>query len=84
MGAETKTRAAQGTAYIAFDPEHATDNSSYWAEGDAARLEVERSDENEIRLGTMLRDSDTDDATFYMTEGEAIRLMLALGAVLFR
>lgn len=50
----------------------------YWAQQEACRVEVQRTDDNEIRLGVQL-DGDTDDATIYLTLGEASRLAHMLG-----
>jgi hypothetical protein len=77
MAVETNMT-VNATVYLADAPgtESAT---GYWAEGEAATVEIERTDRNEIRLGIQLHDSDTDDATIYLTDGEAARLMMLLG-----
>jgi hypothetical protein len=63
-----------GIAYI-----DSAEPDVYRAEGEAARLGVERSDANEVRLGIQLKDSESDDATFYLTVAEASRLAHVLG-----
>lgn len=65
----------QAVAYIASG----TGSADYWAEGEAARAEVQRTDENEVRIGLLLRDSESDDATIYLTVAEASRLAHMLG-----
>lgn len=65
---------AQALAYIGT-----RDGGEYWAEGEACRVEVQRTDENEIRVGVQLRESETDDATLYLTVSEASRLAHMLG-----
>lgn len=63
----------KGTAWVADE------GDSYWAEGEACDLEVQRTDDNEIRLGIRLGDSESDDATVYLTVAEASRLAHILG-----
>lgn len=62
-----------GTAYISAK------EGEYWAEKEAANLEVQRTDENEVRIGLLLSGSGYDDATFYLTVAEASRLSHMLG-----
>lgn len=55
--------------------------TDYWVEGEPSELEVERTDDDEIRLGIRLRGAvETDDGTLYLSRSEAIRLVLALAA----
>lgn len=54
----------------------------YWAQSDASWVEAAQSDENEIRLSIRIGDSETDDATVYLTEMEAYRLMASIGRAL--
>jgi len=77
MSTETRTLFVRGTAWIGSNNE-----DDYWAEGEACSLEVQRTDENEIRIGVQLHESDSDDATVYLTDGEAARLAHMLGAVI--
>jgi hypothetical protein len=63
----------KGTAWI-------SDNGDeYWAENEACTVEVQRTDENELRLGVQLHESESDDVTVYLTLGEASRLAHMLG-----
>jgi hypothetical protein len=51
----------------------------YWAESEACNVEVQRTDENEVRLGVLLTGSETDDVSIYLTVAEASRLAHMLG-----
>jgi hypothetical protein len=72
----TTTYFVKGDAWISNK-----DSDGYWAEGESCQVFVERIDDNEIRLGVQLRDSDSDDATVYLTDAEATRLAQMLGSV---
>ena len=63
----------KGTAYISDN------DGAYWVENAACTVEAQRTDDNEIRLGIQLHESDTDDATVYLTVAEASRLAHILG-----
>ena len=54
------------------------ETDSYWCEGEPCNVEVERTDDDEVRIGLTIRDSSSDDATLYMTRSEAVRLVLAI------
>lgn len=54
------------------------ESDTYWYEGDPAQVEVERTDENEIRVGIVTSVGSSDDATIYFERSEAIRFMLAV------
>lgn len=76
MAIGTQTMSVVGTAFVLDDHE---EEQNWWAEGESARMEVQRTDDNEIRLGVMLRSDDFDAATFYCTPAEAARLAFMLG-----
>lgn len=65
------------SVFISGDGEAADE---YWCEGEPARVEVERTDENEIRLGVAIRGNSSDDVTVFVERSEAIRLVLAIAA----
>lgn len=67
-------RSVTGNAYI-YD---ATTDADPWCDGGTVRVEVERSDEDEIRLGAVLRGDDSDSATIFLQRSEALRLVIAL------
>ncbi len=56
-----------------------TDEGNFKDEDAAVRVEVQRTDDNEVRIGIVLRGSDGDDATLYLTVAEAGRLAHLLG-----
>jgi len=63
----------KGTAWV-------SDGDDYWAENAACDVEVQRTDDNEVRLGVQLTGRDFgDEATVYLTLGEASRLAHMLG-----
>jgi len=64
----------QGVAYIGDEQ-----GDEYWAEHVHCTAEVERTDENEIRLGIALNPGESDSATLYLTLAEASRLSHMLG-----
>lgn len=66
-------RGVTGTTYIGDGTA-----DEYWCAGEPAKFEVERTDDNEIRIGVQIRDSSSDDATLYLSRSEAIRLLLAV------
>ena len=52
---------------------------NYWAEGYPAEIEVERTEDDEIRVGVRLGNAiSSDDATIYLSRSEAIRFVLAV------
>lgn len=63
-----------GIAYIGEE-----ESDEYWAEHVTCTAEVERTDENEIRLGIALNPGESDSATLYLTLAEASRLSHMLG-----
>jgi hypothetical protein len=65
-----------GTTYIGT--EGAPDDDPYWCEGEPARFEIERTDDDEIRIGVQIRGDSSDSATLYVERSEAIRLVLAI------
>ena len=67
-------RAVLGTAYIGNDGEE----GDFWCEGEPARFEIERTDDNEIRVGVQIRGDHLDSATLYLERSEAIRFVLAV------
>lgn len=64
----------KGIAYVGDE-----DGDEYWAEHVACELEVQRTDENEVRLGVILNPGESDTATVYLTLAEASRLAHMLG-----
>lgn len=56
-----------------------TEEGDFEREDASCRVEVQRTDDNEVRLGVQLRGSDTDEATVYLTLAEASRLAHMLG-----
>lgn len=58
-----------GIAYVGD-----AEGDEYWAEHVTCTAEVERTDENEIRLGIALNPGESDSATLYLTLAEATRL----------
>ena len=69
-------RAVMGTTYIGN--ENVPDDDPFWVEGEPARFEIERTDDNEIRIGVQIRGDHTDAATLYLERSEAIRFVLAV------
>lgn len=67
-----------GTTYIS-NGESGDPGDNYWAEAEACRAEVQRTDDNEVRVGILLRESESDDVTLYLTVAEAGRLAHMLG-----
>lgn len=63
---------AQGTAWL-------MDGEETLAEHESCQVEVQRTDDNEIRLGVKLGGADYDSATVYLTLAEASRLAHMLG-----
>ena len=64
----------QGIAYIGDE-----EGDEYWAEHVLCTAQVERTDENEIRVGIALNPGESDSATLYLTLAEASRLSHMLG-----
>lgn len=66
---------ANARAWISDNNEEGT----YWAENLTVRVEIQRTDENEVRIGVQTYEADTDDVTLYFTVAEASRLAHMLG-----
>jgi hypothetical protein len=73
------TRSVLAQAFIApgSDPDE-----GYWYEGASAEIEIERTDEDEIRVGTHVGGQLHESAGIYLKRSEAIRLMLALAGAI--
>ncbi len=69
-------RTIMGSAYVG----DGTEEQNYWCEGEPARIEFERTDEDEIRIGVQVGSGRGDDATIYLSRSEAIRAVLAIAA----
>ena len=65
----------QGSAWLSNE-----DSDEYWAEGVKCRLVVEVTDVDEIRLGVMLDDDDTEAAGVYLSRRNADFLSRFLAA----
>lgn len=66
---------AEARAWLNLDQE-----GDFQYEDAAARLEVQRTDDNEVRIGVQLRGEEgNDEATIYLTVSEAGRLAHMLG-----
>jgi hypothetical protein len=63
----------RGTAWIGDG------GDEYWAQNQSGVAEVQRSDENEVHIGVRVGDSESDDASLYLTVAEASRLAHMLG-----
>lgn len=70
------TRTVLGKVWIAESDEA----DAYWLEGEPAEIQVERTDEDEIRIGSMLSGQTHESASIYLSRSEAIRLVLAVAA----
>ena len=70
------TRTVLAKAYIT-DGVEAED---YWYEGDPVEVQIERTDNDEIRVGIHISGSQTEAAGIYLSRSEAIRLILAVAA----
>lgn len=70
-------RSVLGTAYIGAEPEDGKE-LEYWIEGEPSRIEIERTDDNEIRIGVQTGGDSCDTATIYFERSEAIRFVLAV------
>jgi len=68
-------RSVMGTTFIS---DGADSEDPFWCEGEPARFEIERTDDNEIRIGVQIRGDHQDSATLYLERSEAIRLVLVL------
>lgn len=71
----TTLREVNGKAYIS---EADNDGDGYWAEDVSCRVQFERTDGDEIRIGVMLPGEDQEAAGVYLRRSEAIRALLAL------
>lgn len=71
------TRTVLGKAWIAGSGS----DDDYWLEGEAAEIQIQRTDDDEIRIGTHLHD-DQEAASLYLSRSEAIRLVLAVAAAI--
>lgn len=54
----------------------------YWVEGELGRVQAERTDNDEIRVGLHLGTQTHESAGAYLNRSEAIRLMLALASAI--
>ena len=66
---------ARGDAWLSNE-----DSDEYWAEGVKATIEVEVTDADEIRLGVVLENEESDAATIYLSRAEADRVSRFLAA----
>ena len=71
-------RSVLAKAWIA----ESTESDDYWYEGETAEIQVERTDDNEVRIGTHVGGQLHESASVYLGRSEAIRLMLALAAAI--
>lgn len=69
-------RSVMGTTFIGT--ENTPEDDPFWCEGEPARFEVERTGDDEIRIGVQIRGDHYDSATLYVQRSEAIRLVLAI------
>ena len=69
------TRTVMGSAYIAAENDP---DGGYWCEGEPSRIEIERTDDNEVRIGIQIRGDHHDATTIYLERSEAIRMVLAI------
>jgi len=60
--------------------EGTTDPDDYWVEGEPCRIEVETTDEDEIRVGVMMRTETTESVGLYLSRSEAAKLATFLSA----
>lgn len=65
-----------GTVWITSD----TDYENYWCEGAFCKVEIERTDQDKIRIGIRLSPDGSDDVTLSLSVSEAQRMMTFLGA----
>jgi hypothetical protein len=56
------------------------DSDEYWAEGADATIEVEPTDADEVRIGVVLPDEETDTASIYVSRATADKLARYLAA----
>lgn len=56
------------------------DSDEYWAEGAKCTVECEATDADEVRLGVVLRDEESDAVTIYLSRREADNLSRFLAA----
>jgi hypothetical protein len=69
--------ATKGKAWIG-SPE----SDEYWCEGEDCEVEVERTDQDEIRVGIHLDPGGSEDAGFYVSNRQALSLLTALAKAL--
>ena len=50
----------------------------YWLNGEPAEIQIERTDNDEIRVGTHIHNETYEAAGIYLKRSEAIRMILAL------
>ena len=68
-------RSVLGKTYI----HDGSDNpDSFWCEGESAVFEIERTDDDEVRVGVIVRGDHDDSVTLYLERSEAVRFMLAI------
>jgi hypothetical protein len=72
---ETEVIRVKGEAWL----NELEESGTYTIDGALCDVEIERTDTNEVRLGVKLGHSQVDNAMLYFTDGEALRLMAALG-----
>ena len=68
----------QGRVYAGYDEE----TGGYQTDGDVLPITVERSDEDTIRIGATTPGMDSEDAGFYLTDGEALQLLVHLAVLM--
>lgn len=76
MDVLSATRTLSASAYIANS--EAPDD--YWLEGEKVRVEIERTDNDEVRIGVHIAPHQVEAAGIYLSRAEAIRLVLAVAA----
>jgi hypothetical protein len=74
METNSATRSVLANAWISSSVEP----GDYWYEGITAEIEIERTDDDEIRVGTHVGGELHESASFYLTRSEAIRFVLAV------
>jgi hypothetical protein len=68
------TRSVLAEAFISESAEA----DDYWYEGQSAEIQIERTDDNEVRIGTHVMGQLHESAGIYLKRDEAIRVLLAL------